>query len=112
MNSPDQRPAVSRSLARPLMVPIRLGRQGALTAFRSSNAGLLALAVVVGAGAGGGAIVFRWLIKTFTLLFTGHADYAGLGPVKVQCCPAAGAFAAHDFQQAWWRRGGPRSDCS
>lgn len=92
MNSPDQRPAVSRSLARPLMVPIQLGRQGALTAFRSSNAGLLALAVVVGAGAGGGAIVFRWLIKTFTQLFTGHADYAGLGPVSNPQFPALGRW--------------------
>jgi CIC family chloride channel protein len=43
--------------------------------------GLLTLALVVGAGAGGGAIVFRWLIQSFTIMFTGHVDYSGLGPV-------------------------------
>ncbi|NUR02781.1 MAG: chloride channel protein [Streptomyces sp.] len=37
----------------------------------------MALAVVVGAGAGAGSIVFRWCIKTFTQLLSGHADYAG-----------------------------------
>ncbi|MGA5128217.1 chloride channel protein [Streptomyces olivoreticuli] len=30
-------------------------------------------------GAGLGSIAFRWLIKTFTHLFSGHADYAGTG---------------------------------
>ncbi|MBP0456554.1 chloride channel protein [Streptomyces montanisoli] len=34
------------------------------------------LALVVGAGAGLGAVAFRWLIKTFTLLLSGHADYS------------------------------------
>ena len=33
---------------------------------RESRGGLVTLAVVIGAGAGGGAIVFRWLITTFT----------------------------------------------
>ena len=44
---------------------------------RSSETGLLSLALAVGAGAGLGAIVFRWLITTFTTAFTGHLDYAG-----------------------------------
>ncbi|MGZ4447752.1 MAG: chloride channel protein, partial [Nocardioides sp.] len=43
---------------------------------RSSETGLLVLAVGVGAGAGLGAIVFRWLIETFTQVLSGHADYA------------------------------------
>src|SRR5664279_2587645 len=43
---------------------------------RSSETGLLVLAVAVGAGAGLGAIAFRWLIETFTLLLSGHADYS------------------------------------
>ncbi len=43
---------------------------------RSSETGLLVLAVGVGAGAGLGAIVFRWLIETFTLILSGHADYS------------------------------------
>ncbi len=40
---------------------------------------MLALAVVVGAGAGLGAIVFRWLIETFTLALSGHTDYSAGG---------------------------------
>ncbi|MCC9311414.1 chloride channel protein [Kitasatospora sp. RB6PN24] len=39
----------------------------------------MVLALVIGAGAGLGAIAFRWLIKTFTLLLSGHADYAAAG---------------------------------
>ncbi|GAB3914015.1 transport integral membrane protein [Microlunatus endophyticus] len=57
-------------------VPIPHGRAGALNWVRSSNPGLLLMALVVGAGAGCGAIGFRWLIKTFTLIFSGHADYS------------------------------------
>jgi len=48
----------------------------AMLALRAGSGGLLLLALVVGAGAGGFAVLFRWLIETFTLLFTGHADYA------------------------------------
>ena len=33
----------------------------------------------MGGGAGLGAIVFRWLIQTFTRLFSGHADYSAAG---------------------------------
>ncbi|HEU5039015.1 MAG TPA: chloride channel protein, partial [Nocardioides sp.] len=46
---------------------------------RDSDTGLLLLALAVGAGAGLGAIVFRWLIVTFTHIFSGHADYADAG---------------------------------
>ncbi|MEV6791915.1 chloride channel protein [Streptomyces sp. NPDC051320] len=35
--------------------------------------------MLVGVGAGLGSVVFRWLIKVFTQLFTGHGDYAGAG---------------------------------
>ena len=41
--------------------------------------GLVVLALVVGAGAGVGAIAFRYLILGFTRLFTGYADYSGQG---------------------------------
>jgi chloride channel protein, CIC family len=51
----------------------------ASTALREAKTGLLVLALVVGCGAGFGAIAFRWLIKTFTLLLSGHADYAAAG---------------------------------
>ncbi len=63
-----------------------------VTAVRSSNGGLLALALVVGAGAGGGAVVFRWLITTFTRALSGHADYAGLGHVANPHVPALGRY--------------------
>ncbi|GHF32324.1 transport integral membrane protein [Amycolatopsis bartoniae] len=46
---------------------------------RESSTGLAVLAVAIGAGAGLGAVVFRWLITTFTHLFSGHADYSAAG---------------------------------
>ncbi|MDF3291538.1 chloride channel protein [Streptomyces silvisoli] len=39
----------------------------------------MVLALIVGAGAGLGAVAFRWLIKTFTSLLSGHADYSAAG---------------------------------
>jgi CIC family chloride channel protein len=51
----------------------------AVLALRSSTGGLAVLAVLVGAGAGLGAIVFRWLIKTFTQILSGHSDYSAAG---------------------------------
>jgi CIC family chloride channel protein len=45
---------------------------------RASPAGLVALALVTGLGAGLGAIFFRWLIGEFTRLFTGESDYGAL----------------------------------
>ncbi len=60
--------------------PAELGTRG-LCALRTSETGLLALALVVGAGAGGGAVAFRYLILWFTELLAGHRDYAGLGRV-------------------------------
>jgi chloride channel protein, CIC family len=41
--------------------------------------GLVVLALGAGAGAGLGAVGFRWLIQTFTRLFSGHADYSAAG---------------------------------
>jgi CIC family chloride channel protein len=46
---------------------------------RENPTGLGALAVLIGAGAGLGAVAFRWLITTFTHLFSGHADYSAAG---------------------------------
>ncbi|WP_084713399.1 chloride channel protein [Streptacidiphilus rugosus] len=53
--------------------------QRATTFLRSSKGGLAVLALVIGAGAGLGAVVFRWLIKTFTQALSGHTDYAAAG---------------------------------
>ncbi|MGQ4505921.1 chloride channel protein [Dermabacteraceae bacterium P13103] len=61
------------------------------------RSGLVLMAVLIGIGAGLGALVFRWLIATFTYLFSGHADYAatpgegnplfGIGPWFVIFAP-------------------------
>ncbi len=66
--------------------------QRVLSALRSSNAGFAVLAVTVGAGAGLGAIAFRWLIRTFTLALSGHADYSGAGHAANPHVPALGRF--------------------
>ncbi len=79
-------PAPSRAL------PIQLGWPRLLTGLRGSNTGLLALSVLVGVGAGFGAVVFRWLIRTFTLALSGHADYAGLGHVANPQVPGLGRW--------------------
>jgi CIC family chloride channel protein len=50
--------------------------RGVLELLRASSGGLLVLALLTGAGAAGFAVVFRWLITTFTHLLTGYADYA------------------------------------
>ena len=59
---------------------------------RSSHTGLLVLSLLVGAGAGGGAVVFRWLIKTFTLALSGHADYAAAGHAANPHLPGLGRW--------------------
>jgi chloride channel protein, CIC family len=43
---------------------------------RGTSAGLQLLAVMVGVGAGLGAVAFRWLIVSATWLLSGHTDYA------------------------------------
>ncbi len=48
---------------------------------RGSSSGLVFLALAVGAGAGVGAVLFRYLILGFTRLFTGRNDYSGAGRV-------------------------------
>ncbi|MCV7229556.1 chloride channel protein [Mycolicibacterium komossense] len=48
---------------------------------RGSPSALVPLAVAVGAVTGLGAVGFRWLITAFTRMFTGYADYSGLGRV-------------------------------
>ncbi len=58
---------------------VRRGLPAALVALREAKGGLLVLALIVGAGAGLGAIAFRWLIKTFTSLLSGHSDYSAAG---------------------------------
>jgi CIC family chloride channel protein len=43
------------------------------------SGGLMALALLTGAGAGLGAVAFRYMILGFTHLFTGHGEYGAAG---------------------------------
>ena len=56
-------------------------RRRVLGLFRHHRSGLFALAVLVGAGSGGAAVLFRLGIERWTLLLTGAGDYTlSLGP--------------------------------
>jgi CIC family chloride channel protein len=59
---------------------------------RGSPSGLVPVALMVGAGAGGGAVLFRYLIFWFTELFTGRADYSNAGRVASPHFPGLGVF--------------------
>ena len=59
----------------------RRRRGRVLGLFRHPRSGLVALAVLVGAGSGGAAVLFRLGIERWTLLLTGAGDYTlSLGP--------------------------------
>jgi CIC family chloride channel protein len=59
---------------------------------RTSNSGLLALSLAVGAAAAGFAVLFRWLIRIFTLLFSGHPDYAAVPGAAHPSLPGLGRW--------------------
>ena len=72
------RPALK---SRPPLWPLPLNRQTWVSlgvSLRTSHWGQITLAMVIGAGAALFAVLFRWLIASFTWLFTGHADYAAV----------------------------------
>ncbi|HPK11400.1 MAG TPA: chloride channel protein [Phycicoccus elongatus] len=58
------------------MLGSRTGLRDLAVRARGTSGGLLVVAIVIGAGSAGFAVLFRWLIRTFTLLLSGHADYA------------------------------------
>jgi CIC family chloride channel protein len=68
-------------------VPQPLGRW-----LHKSSSGLVRLALTIGAGAGLGAIVFRWLISTVTWLLSGHEDYSVVGRAAHPWLPALGPW--------------------
>jgi CIC family chloride channel protein len=86
--------------------PLRLPEQPAQRIhdwLTGSPTGLVALALAVGTGAGAGALIFRYLILGFTLVFSGHRDYSAaghaphpllplLGPWFVVLAPVVGGF--------------------
>ena len=57
-----------------------------------SPAGLVATALAVGLGAGGGAVLFRYLIVWCTWALSGHADYAGAGRAAHPLLPSLGPW--------------------
>jgi len=59
---------------------------------RGSSTGLVALSLLVGCGAGAGAVLFRYLILWFTRLFSGSDDYSGLGLVPNSLVPGLGIW--------------------
>jgi chloride channel protein, CIC family len=52
----------------------------------------VALALITGAGAGLGAIAFRYLILWFTLAFTGYSDYGGMSHAAHKLLPSLGPW--------------------
>ncbi len=74
-----------------------------IAGLRNAPWAVITLAVMVGAGAGAGSVVFRWCITTFTRLLSGHSDYAAvpgasnphvpwLGPYFVLLAPVVGGL--------------------
>ena len=57
---------------------------------RASRGGLFAVALVVGAGSGLGAVAFRYLIYFFTWLATGHVQFGQQGRVRSTHLPWLG----------------------
>jgi len=56
------------------------------------SSGLLALSVLVGVGAGLGAVAFRYMILGVTYLFTGHRDYSAAGHAANPLAPGLGMW--------------------
>ena len=61
---------------------------------RGSRGGLFAVALVVGAGSGLGAVGFRYLIYFFTWLATGHVQFGQQGRVAQRPFPLARAWGS------------------
>jgi chloride channel protein, CIC family len=68
-----------------------LMRSAAVT-LRSSRLGLAVMALIVGVGAGLGAVAFRWLILSFTWLATGYRQFGQQGRVPSLHFPGLGIW--------------------
>jgi CIC family chloride channel protein len=56
------------------------------------SGGMLVLSLLVGAGAGLGAVAFRYMILGFTYAFTGHRDYSAAGHAGNTLLPGLGVW--------------------
>jgi CIC family chloride channel protein len=73
--------------------PVTAGLAGRMHALLvDTRCGLVGLALIVGAGAGLGAVVFRFLIVGITDLVTGRADFSAAGRVASLHVPALGPW--------------------
>ncbi len=59
---------------------------------RSSAAGMFTVALLIGVGAAAFAVLFRWLITTFTVLLSGHEDYAAVAGAANPHLPGLGRY--------------------
>ncbi|MGW6710125.1 chloride channel protein [Streptomyces sp. NPDC054956] len=57
-----------------------------------AQAGMLLPSLLVGAGAGLGAVAFRWLIEVFTKVLSGHDDYSSAGRAANPYVPWLGPY--------------------
>ncbi len=73
-------------------LPVPKDRTARILRIREGPAGAVVLAAAVGVGAGCGAIVFRWLVTTATRFFSGHHDYAAVGPAAHPGLPWLGRW--------------------
>jgi len=67
-------------------------RASAFDWIRGSATGLVPLGIIVGAGAGAGAVLFRYLILWVTELATGRSDYSAAGRVPSPHFPGLGIY--------------------
>ncbi|MEP7090935.1 MAG: chloride channel protein [Nocardioidaceae bacterium] len=61
-------------------------------ALRTSDSGLLLLSLLIGAGAGVGAVAFRWLITAFTVALSGHTDFTAATSYTNPLVPGLGRW--------------------
>ncbi|AWZ05768.1 MULTISPECIES: chloride channel protein [unclassified Streptomyces] len=66
--------------------------EGLRAGLRRAEAGMLLPALLVGAGAGLGAVAFRWLIEVVTLVLSGHDDYSSAGHADNPYVPWLGPY--------------------
>ncbi len=83
--------ALLQTLQYAIIVSMRKTRWS-MTAVRTDRFGLLVLALVIGVGAGFGAVVFRYLIEGLTRLFTGFSDYSDVGHAANPTLPGLGRW--------------------